>query len=350
MDIEFTGNGFNDLAEGTVIVIYNGGDVDGTITPDLNYDGAGDKSLQISSLNDTGDWALTRYNGWSSTSGAFSNSSSTDVPQIVDGRSIIFACPQHASGNETAYFTENSAQLAQDSANWATDVSTNASPATGNGGNNTIWVVTLPVTLSSFNGVFTAEEEVELNWTTESENEMLGYQVYRATDNNFAITQVVSNLIPALNTSTQTDYSFTDVDIVTNNMYYYWIESIDNAGSTEYYGPVMVSTNVEDVEAPDFFPQTGIVGNYPNPFNPETKIIYNIKGHDNESVHVDIRVYNIKGQLIRKLVDDMQNPGENKHVTWYGRDKNNNSVGTGVYFVKLQTNDNITIKKITLLK
>ncbi len=350
LDIEFSGTGFSNLAQGSVIVIYNGGDVDGVITPDLNYDGAGDTSLQISSLNDTGDWALTRNTGWSNTSGAFSNSTSTDVPQIADGRTILFTCPKHAAGNETAYFTENSAIEAQDSANWATDVSSNASPATGNGGNNTIWVVTLPVTLASFNGVFTAEEEVELNWVTESESEMMGYQVYRAPEDNFAVTQIVSNLIPAQNTSTQTQYSYTDTDIETNSMYYYWIESIDNAGMARYYGPVMVSTEVEDIVEPDFFPKTGIVGNYPNPFNPETKIVYNVMGTENEYTHVDLRIYNIRGQMIKKLVDEAQAPGENKHVTWFGKDKNNNTVGSGVYFVKLRTDDNVTIKKITLLK
>ena len=96
-----------------------------------------------------------------------------------------------------------------------------------------------------------------------------------------------------------------------------------------------------DVNTYEFVP----LANYPNPFNPETTLNFSI--HKPE--HVELKVYNIKGQLVKTLVDEKMEPGIHK-VIWKGRNNNDRQVSSGVYFVKLKANSNSDIKKMILLK
>ena len=90
---------------------------------------------------------------------------------------------------------------------------------------------------------------------------------------------------------------------------------------------------------------TKLDNNYPNPFNPETIINYSIK----EAGDVTIEVYNIKGQLVKILVNDIRETG-NYTTIWNGRDNSNKSVSSGVYFVRLRTESQSLKQKITLIK
>ncbi|NQV17429.1 MAG: T9SS type A sorting domain-containing protein [Armatimonadetes bacterium] len=74
--------------------------------------------------------------------------------------------------------------------------------------------------------------------------------------------------------------------------------------------------------------------NYSNPFNPSTTIFYNII----EACNVSIEVFNIKGQKVKQLISDQFSSGEHS-VVWDGRDENNQSVGSGIYFYKLKASD-----------
>ncbi len=86
--------------------------------------------------------------------------------------------------------------------------------------------------------------------------------------------------------------------------------------------------------------------NYPNPFNPETNIFYSII--DNGSV--ELSIYNIKGQLVKQLVNSSMNAGEH-NVIWNGKDSTGRKVSSGLYFYKLKLNGKtIDTKKMMLLK
>ncbi|MFB3896312.1 MAG: endonuclease [bacterium] len=154
LSITLSGSGFASLAMGTLIVIYNGGDVDSVITPDTTYNGTSDKSLQISSLNNSGPYAVTRTLGWSGTTGAFANASSTDIPQLLNvSGDTVFGLPRTptpASGMFTAYLG-NTSSGATIASNWSADSGyTYATPGLPNGGANTTWINGLPVELSYF--------------------------------------------------------------------------------------------------------------------------------------------------------------------------------------------------------
>ncbi len=90
---------------------------------------------------------------------------------------------------------------------------------------------------------------------------------------------------------------------------------------------------------------TKLENNYPNPFNPETVIKYQIAKDNNVQLHI----YNIKGQLVKTLINQKQSTGEYK-VIWNGTNENNQLVTSGVYFYKLNTGDKSLTKKMLLLK
>ncbi len=211
---------------------------------------------------------------------------------------------------------------------------------------------TLPVTLSSFNAANTTEGTVELKWTVQSETEMLGYNLLRnATDNEETAIGINGTPIPALNTSFEHSYSFEDIDVEVNTTYYYWIESIEIDNNVTYHGPVQITVKPEDEEQDaELIKYTKITKNYPNPFNPQTKISYDLSGYTDTEVPVSLIVYNIRGQKVKTLIDGYQTPGKGKSIDWFGKDDNGNDCSSGVYFYVLKTNDTVKTSKMTLLK
>ncbi len=103
------------------------------------------------------------------------------------------------------------------------------------------------------------------------------------------------------------------------------------------------AVSTDDETAPALL--TKIIGNYPNPFNPETTISYVLS--DAGSVKLD--VYNLKGQLVRHLVDAKLPAGEHR-IVWDGRDNNMRALGSGVYFLKLNSGKQSSTKKMIMMK
>ncbi|MBN2000693.1 leucine-rich repeat domain-containing protein [candidate division KSB1 bacterium] len=89
--------------------------------------------------------------------------------------------------------------------------------------------------------------------------------------------------------------------------------------------------------------------NYPNPFNPVTSIQYDLKGKS----HVELVIYNYRGQLVRRLINCPQTMGSHL-VKWDGRDEEGKQVAGGVYFYKIQIDSKdesfIDVKKMICLR
>ena len=116
---------------------------------------------------------------------------------------------------------------------------------------------------------------------------------------------------------------------------------VNNQGSMEVWA-LNITQGVENE-----FPKPGItLSNYPNPFNPETTISFNLP----EESKVELDIYNIKGQKIKSLVNDQYLKGEHS-IIWDGTNTNNKSVSSGIYLYQLKVNDKIEkVKKMMLLK
>jgi 6-phosphogluconolactonase (cycloisomerase 2 family) len=85
--------------------------------------------------------------------------------------------------------------------------------------------------------------------------------------------------------------------------------------------------------------------NYPNPFNPSTTIQFNVL----EAGVVQLSIYNLQGQEVRRLVSAEMNAGRHT-VNWNGRDHTGKQVPSGVYLYKLRVNGFEETKKMTLMK
>ncbi len=85
--------------------------------------------------------------------------------------------------------------------------------------------------------------------------------------------------------------------------------------------------------------------NYPNPFNPTTKIDFSIR----KTADVELSVYSIQGQLVKTLVKKQLNPGTYT-AAWNGQNALGQRVASGVYIYALRANDRFISRKMVLLK
>ena len=110
--------------------------------------------------------------------------------------------------------------------------------------------------------------------------------------------------------------------------------------------PALLGDIESDMEFVSVLPDTfSIAQNYPNPFNPETTIPYALP----QSVHVNLVIYNVLGQQIRTLVNEIKPAGYHR-VVWDNKDDFGKSVSSGIYLYRIVAGDFVERKKMLLLK
>lgn len=149
----------------------------------------------------------------------------------------------------------------------------------------------------------------------------------------FTATEQVLEVTPII---PWTEIQFIKVETVQSPSWVAWreIEVITNL-------PTSVSSH-----QPESLPETITLShNYPNPFNPATKIQYKLQ----QTGHVKISILNMKGQLITTLVDERQAEGDYS-VAWNGTDALGKTVASGVYFFQLKTKEFTKVIKMLLMR
>jgi len=136
-------------------------------------------------------------------------------------------------------------------------------------------------------------------------------------------------------------YSYDDDDLLSQILYQwyhfdFWIDE---------YRELFFFNETSSVEQGSVSSTLLEVTNFPNPFNPETKISFSIDSEQN----VELKVYNILGQKIRTLVDEPKRSGYHR-IVWDGTDDRGVQVPSGVYFYRLTGNETVVRKKMLLLK
>jgi hypothetical protein len=106
-----------------------------------------------------------------------------------------------------------------------------------------------------------------------------------------------------------------------------------------------VMTSADEARPFDLPAAFTVSQNYPNPFNPATTIEYSLP----RRAPVTVDIYNVLGQRVRRLVDEIQSAGRHR-VVWNGTDENGKPVSTGLYFYKVTAGERITSRKMVLLK
>ena len=200
------------------------------------------------------------------------------------------------------------------------------------GGGPNAYVVKLadnvPVELTSFTGEYFGNA-VELNWSTSTEKNNLGFAVERKTINTDW-----SEICFVSGSGTTTEpkfYSYSDNSLSTNK-YYYRLKQQDFNGSFEY-------SNIIEVEVNTVL-QFSLSQNYPNPFNPYTTIEFNIP----EQNRVNVSVYNMLGEKVATLVNELMESGNHK------LNFNASNLASGIYLVKMTSGSYSGVIKINLLK
>jgi len=176
----------------------------------------------------------------------------------------------------------------------------------------------------------TAESQVPdviLNWNAASvARSLTGYRVYR---NGLSIADV-------------TGITYTDPNVPTGT-HAYFVTGVYG----QYESTPTNEVEVEHTEADDpLIPaHTALIGNYPNPFNPETVINYALRSNS----QVLIQIYNVKGEKVKKLIDGKIDAGFHSTV-WNGKDDNGKNVASGIYLYRFKTTGIDQTKKMMLIK
>jgi hypothetical protein len=181
------------------------------------------------------------------------------------------------------------------------------------------------------------ERQVTVHWSTSDPYHLHGFNLYRLTEEGAR-----PGPGDRLNEQTiggRSPYAYVDSRVAPGEVYYYWLEQIDETGASTFHGPVVADLS-------GLVPVTyQLSQNYPNPFNPETTLRYALPRDE----RVQLKIFNIRGQLVKTLVDEEMNAGHHS-VLWKGRDDADHSVATGIYFVQMQAGDYRQVRKLVLIK
>jgi len=159
------------------------------------------------------------------------------------------------------------------------------------------------------------------------ERDLLGYKVYR----------------DGIEIAELTELNYLDENLE-NGSYQYYVTALYDGGESAASNQIDVV--VDYVNSEDFIPLvTELKGNYPNPFNPETTISFDLHQDDT----VDIEIYNIKGQLVKTLLNEFVAAGQHQAVR-NGLDNKQKSVSRGVYLYRKQTSSYQSLGKMIFLK
>ncbi len=110
---------------------------------------------------------------------------------------------------------------------------------------------------------------------------------------------------------------------------------------------VLALFNIPGVWNPSDVPEVAVfsVQNYPNPFNPSTRIEFNLP----KAGHLGLKVFNVRGELVRTLIDEGRKAGSD-HITWDGTNDQGSGVSSGIYFFEARTAGEVKVGKMTLIK
>jgi hypothetical protein len=126
-----------------------------------------------------------------------------------------------------------------------------------------------------------------------------------------------------------------------------WIDTIQvGAGSTANVSVELSTFTDVDDERPVSLPtEFTVAQNFPNPFNPSTTIAYELP----KTMHVEIDIYNMLGQLIVTLANNQQTAGYHR-VDWNGCTPDGREVSSGIYLYVIRADDQVQSRKMLLMK
>lgn len=111
---------------------------------------------------------------------------------------------------------------------------------------------------------------------------------------------------------------------------------------------------IEDLNAPTPVADTPafqhrLLDGYPNPFNPMTRIPYELGGNG-ESLQVTLQILDLRGRVVKTLVQGPQAVGQRYEATWNGTDEGGRRMPSGAYMSRLTVDGQSQARLLTLVK
>jgi hypothetical protein len=187
---------------------------------------------------------------------------------------------------------------------------------------------------------FDTKKEFTFSWTDTADNEK-GYEIQFFIDNTKwkFLKKVGANKICF--SVVWTHSNNVRFRIRSYNDYHYssWVSA--QLSNSNNKAPVVMKSNM----IPSAHIEKVGINNYPNPFNPETNIIYYVP----TSGRVSVKIYNLRGKLVKKLYVGYKGKG-NYIVHWNGKNENGHEVASGIYYCVITQQNYRRVKKMVLLK
>jgi hypothetical protein len=198
----------------------------------------------------------------------------------------------------------------------------------------------LPVQISNFVAAAAGDNEVDLHWTTVSEQNNYGFEVQKSASRSSGFQTISGGFIPGNGTTNvRHDYAYIDKSYVPGTTYYR-LKQIDKDATVHYTEAIQPSGTNGVTEKKPLPTEFALSQNYPNPFNPSTVIEFALP----RDARVKLEVFNILGQQVMTLVDEMRSAGYHS-VRVDGKD-----LSSGMYLYRLSTGTQSFMRKFLLLK
>ena len=178
---------------------------------------------------------------------------------------------------------------------------------------------------------------LHLTWNMNQESDLAHYNVYRGSNAAFAPAQGNRIATPAA-------LGYFDSAWRWYSGYYYKVSAIDIHGNESGFAPAGPD-DVTGTDTPKAPAASYLAQNFPNPFNPTTRIEFGLSAPG----HVSLRIYDAAGRLLRALVNDERRAGKYDE-SWDGRDSNGRAVASGIYFYRLNAGAFESTKKMILVR
>jgi len=187
----------------------------------------------------------------------------------------------------------------------------------------------VPVELTSLSAKIDMNEVI-LSWSTTTETNNKGFEIQRRNNNENEFNRV--GFVEGNGTTTDVkSYSYSDKDILAGN-YNYRLKQVDYDGTFEYSEEIEVNITGSL--------EYSVSQNYPNPFNPTSTIRYSIPKME----FVKISIYDILGNEIKVLVNELKTPG-NYEINFDAKE-----LASGIYLYKIRTGEYSQIRKMIFMK
>ena len=142
-----------------------------------------------------------------------------------------------------------------------------------------------------------------------------------------------------------TDVAWGEIPAI-NGEYRYYVLACYDAGESVATNIISVVWPPVDADDPHTPPLVScLYQNYPNPFNPSTTVMFDLA----EATPVTLSVYNVKGQLVRRLLQAPLGAGTHR-ILWDGTDESRRPVSSGIYFFRIESPALTASRKAVLLK